>query len=72
VASPAADDDGPAPQFGVAQQFDRRVERVHVEVGDPAAHAPILAARRRRRPPVGALAAQRGGVGIMNRKGELR
>jgi hypothetical protein len=41
MAPAAADDDRPAVEFRVAQQFDRRVERVHVEVGDVAVlHAP--------------------------------
>ena len=34
----AADDDRPAAQLGIAQQLDRRVERVHVEVGDQPGH----------------------------------
>jgi hypothetical protein len=32
----AADDHGQATQFGVAQEFDRRIEGVHVEMGDAA------------------------------------
>jgi hypothetical protein len=32
----AADDHGQAAQFGVAQEFDRRIEGVHVEMGDAA------------------------------------
>ena len=37
MAPPAADHHRQPAQLRVAQQLDRRVERVHVEVGDPAA-----------------------------------
>jgi len=36
MAAAAADHDGAAAQLGIAQQLDRREERVHVEVGDDA------------------------------------
>jgi hypothetical protein len=36
VARAAPDDDRPAAQLRIAQQFDRRIERVHVEMGDHA------------------------------------
>ena len=34
MPSPAADDDGLAAQLGIAQQFDGRIERIHVEMRD--------------------------------------
>ena len=36
LVAPAADHHGQATQFGVAQEFDRRIEGVHVEMGDAA------------------------------------
>ena len=50
VRLPTADDDRPAAQFRIAQQLDRRVERVHVEVGDHVArrsHSPIVCRLRK-------------------------
>ena len=34
VAPAATDDDGLAEQLGIAQQLDRRIKGVHVEMGD--------------------------------------
>ncbi len=47
VAPAAADDHRLAGQFRVAQQFDGRVEGVHVEVGDPAPGSHAVMVRRR-------------------------
>ena len=38
VVAAAADDDRAAAQLGIAQQLDRRIERVHVDVGDEPGH----------------------------------
>jgi hypothetical protein len=49
VAPPAADHHRQPAQLGIAQQLDRCIERVHVEVGDPArcgGHGAIVASWR--------------------------
>ena len=68
----AADGDRPTAQFGPAQQLDRRVERVHVEVGDAAEgggrHAASVGRRTRKCPAEGVL----GGGAPRGMGGQLR